>query len=907
MAEDGSIDLQNWNYEQDIVHLEGQWQFVSEKLIDPQAKQPETFAFLTVPGSWMNVIPLNENFNRYGVATYRLLVKNVPTNKTINLYSKKQGQSIQIFINGILKYSNGSFDPDTYSHQNKPIHFPFDTITDTVEIVIHVANFHRVRPGIRQPIVIGSYSNLEAYRNQSYFYIVFVESVLFILCLLSLIIYVSDRREKENFIFFVFCLFLFFRLLVRENLTLFSFFDLSPMLQLRFELFPDYILLSILYYYLHLLYPQDYLSKYNSFFFSIGAIFVTTLFLVPKELLVYQLFLFQVYAVLFLLFSLYKLICIIKNKRELYTAFSICFSLGLTGAIIDLLAVNYFLSFKLSYLFIPVGFFCFHFYLFSLKFIESKVKIWKLNKELVKLNISLKTKVVSETQKMDSFFKHFFDHGLTGMVIVSSKFEWLYINQCFCNILEYSVDEVKKLTWKDFTHPDDIAEEVQLMKSLLSKLIDNYTIDKRYITKTGKVKYIQISVSTHRHNENVELIIANIIDISHRKESEALLLKAKEEAEAASRSKSEFLAMMSHEIRTPMNGILGMAQLINSTPLTTEQKEYIEMIIGSGDTLVKVINDILDFSKIEFGKFKLDIHPFDLYKAIETVVKIVSFDTKNKKLPLHLEISDLVPREILSDENRLKQILLNILNNAVKFTERGGVKLKVRLLRISMEHCRILFKVIDTGIGIPKEKQSLLFASFSQVDISNRRKYGGTGLGLVISKKLCELMDGSISVKSKSNWGTVFSFSIKASIQLDSMSIEKILHNPLKPLSIDQTSLEVLIVEDNFVNQKLLSKLLKKLNILSVIANNGKEAIEILTKKKFPLIFMDIQMPELDGIETTKIIREEMKDNTTIIIALTANAMSGDREKYLIAGMNDYISKPIDFSVVKEKLEQFLQ
>jgi CheY-like chemotaxis protein len=223
-----------------------------------------------------------------------------------------------------------------------------------------------------------------------------------------------------------------------------------------------------------------------------------------------------------------------------------------------------------------------------------------------------------------------------------------------------------------------------------------------------------------------------------------------------------------------------------------------------------------------------------------------------------------------------------------------------------MEHCKILFKIIDTGIGIPTEKQSLLFTSFSQVDISNRRKYGGTGLGLAISKKLCELMNGSISLKSKPNWGTVFSFSIKAGITIETIPIEKIVSNQLKPLSTDKISLEVLIVEDNFVNQKLLSKLLKKLNVASVIANHGKEAIEILKLKKFPLIFMDIQMPELDGMETTKIIREEMKDNDTIIIALTANAMSGDREKYLQAGMNDYVSKPIDFSTIKDKLEYFL-
>ncbi|CAN1210012.1 histidine kinase [Tumidithrix helvetica PCC 7403] len=620
-----------------------------------------------------------------------------------------------------------------------------------------------------------------------------------------------------------------------------------------------------------------------------------------------------------------------------------------------------------------------------------------------------------------------------GITTLDLKGKYLTVNQDVCRIFGYSSKEMLKMTSFELTHPDFIERTMTLFDRLMAGEITNGQLEKQYIHKNGRIvdAIVRVGLVRDIHDNPIQFVVG-IEDVTDHKQAEAALESARL-AEAANRAKSEFLAVMSHELRTPMNAVIGMTGLLLDTPLSSQQKQFVATIRQGGEMLLSVINKILDFSQIESGRLELEEHPFDLSECIDEVLDLMASRTAEKSLELSALINSDVPRRILGDSTRLRQILVNLVSNAIKFTEKGEIAIIVKSTAIAPDSNihELHFSVRDTGVGITPEAIGKLFQAFSQADSSITRRYGGTGLGLAICKQLCELMGGEIRVMSEVGQGSTFSFFIRVQaiatepepiapelknkrilivnanatlrqalslyaqswgtiVQIASSPLEALqcmefsyfdavildrhmlgsnsldlakniqgispslplilltflteseapsslrfaasltkpisksklyqtflnifavdtskLPIPLKALHLDTSfakryPLQILIVEDNPVNQKILLLMLERLGYTGDAVGNGMEAVVALERQPYDLIFMDIQMPVMDGLTASYRIRE-LTDRNPWIIGLSANAFRESRESAISAGMNDYLTKPLQVQELLAALQR---
>jgi len=472
----------------------------------------------------------------------------------------------------------------------------------------------------------------------------------------------------------------------------------------------------------------------------------------------------------------------------------------------------------------------------------------------------------------------------------------------FVRLLGYEPGKLsaKRSTFKAMIHPDDLA----FMQKALNQHINNgkaFDIEHRMKTKSGKYRWFQSrGIITEDPKTKVKRMTGSISDIQGHKHTEKTLKKAKEEAESATRMKSEFIATMSHEIRTPMNAIIGITELVLDTKLTDQQKGYLSNVLYSAENLLEILNDILDFSKIEAGKMDLELMPFNLKKAAQEVIDLLLPKAQQKNIQLGLNFEQNTNEYLVGDSIRIRQILHNLVGNSIKFTEKGSV-----IINISNQpsvvppegKAMIIVSVQDTGIGLTKEQRRAIFNKFVQADSTTTRKFGGTGLGLSICQMLVAMFGGEIGVESEPGKGSTFSFSMLLDISTKANIKDKAPKLSLDELSNKLVKSRILMAEDNRINAEFAKEMLEQLKATVIVVRNGKDALELLkTDRNFDLIFMDCQMPIMDGFEATRNVckyEQENKLKHIPIIALTANAMKGDREKCIEAGMDDYLSKPV--------------
>ena len=541
----------------------------------------------------------------------------------------------------------------------------------------------------------------------------------------------------------------------------------------------------------------------------------------------------------------------------------------------------------------------------SVCFFESKVKGYILtgNDSLLENNERYLTNIVSKFSDLKK---------------LSPNPEQIVAIDKLVNLLNNEIQFTDEVMFQYQINPD---KSVELIKSGKGKiLLTNILKEFEKIHAIEEVKYNEILSRNKKDSALVKQMDASAYvfafllvvlcvwilfrDINKREKLEKELIITQKKAEDAAIIKEQFMANMSHEIRTPLNAIIGFNHRLNKTKLDDEQKEYANAVQSSGENLLAIVNDILDFSKIEAGMVRIEEIRFNLSGLLQSVVTMFFVQAKEKHVHLELTISENVPPLIMGDPTRLTQILINLIGNALKFTNHGSVNIVVDVVSIDEKQANILFRVKDTGIGISEEKISEIFDRFTQAKSDTSRIFGGTGLGLSIAKKLVELQAGTISVESEKDQGSEFTFNIPYKIAEGIAEDVKTKAEPIKKIRIEN-NMKILVVEDNILNQKLAGFMLKDWGFDFDICGNGKLATEKLKTNSYNLILMDIQMPEMNGYEATEFIREQLK-LTIPIIAMTAHALPGEREKCVGFGMTDYISKPIKEIDLRNLITQYM-
>jgi PAS domain S-box-containing protein len=523
------------------------------------------------------------------------------------------------------------------------------------------------------------------------------------------------------------------------------------------------------------------------------------------------------------------------------------------------------------------------------------------------LDITERREMLDSVRKSEAKFRSYIEFAPIGVAVVDHTGRYVEVNRTWAAMLGYSEAELVGMSIADLIPPEHLESGLNNFEKLKEE--GSAVHESLRVRKDGSLAW----VSRHAVKIDSDRFIGFFQDITERKRTEQALISAKEAADAANAAKSRFLANMSHELRTPLNGIIGMNGLLMDTDLTSEQLEYAGIALKSSKELLNQIDELLDFARIEAGKLLFEKSDFNLRTVMKDTMQILSLQAEEKSLQLAWQVEPDVPLHLRGDPGRLAQIIRNIVGNGIKFTRQGGVTVHVNRVAEETQSVTLRFAVTDTGIGIPPEYLGRIFTPFVQVDGSSTRKYSGTGLGLAISSQLAELMGGSIDVASSEGSGSTFYIALPFEKQGQNPAAVK--ENETEAIFINHDAntpqrARILLAEDHTTNRRVIRMMLNKLGYGADAVANGLDAVKALEKNPYDLVLMDCQMPEMNGYDATAVIRDPesgVLNHATPVIALTANAMAGEREKCIEAGMDDYLSKPVLVQDLETILKKWLE
>lgn len=546
------------------------------------------------------------------------------------------------------------------------------------------------------------------------------------------------------------------------------------------------------------------------------------------------------------------------------------------------------------------------------------------------------SRTIMERDQAQEELDRFFDLSLDMLCVADFDYTFRRVNPAWEKTLGYTKEELLRKPYLEFVHPDDLEATVGAAGNL-EEGSDVFSFENRYRCADGTYKWLQWAATTsmeegriyaaarditgrRRAEEKLRRYAGELEEAKRAEEANAARLsqlvgeldQAKRDAEDATRAKSEFVANMSHEIRTPMNAIIGMTELVLGSDLSPEQRDHLETVKDSAESLLQLLNDILDFSKIEARRLEIEKIPFSLRATVDATTKILAMRAEEKGLELAVHVASDVPDALVGDPKRIWQILVNLIGNAIKFTERGGIALQVVKLNGTGDSVTLRFSVSDSGIGIDDEKKALIFEAFEQGDSSVARTHGGTGLGLAISSQLATMMGGRLWLDDTDGEGSTFHLDVELAITSDDAVEHPVTISELPDRPTAKGRLHILLAEDNIVNRELVSRLLAREGYTVEVVENGQKALDALeTPGQFDLVLMDVRMPEVSGLEATRVIRQSERTSGAHIpiLALTASDLDEDRQRCLEAGMDDYISKPVRanelLAIVERTAERF--
>lgn len=926
-AVNGVIDLRNADLGAGVFELSGDWVFRWQELhvTNPSslAGQSQGF-FVRAPRAWNDYAPGGHKLGGHGYATYSLRILLPENSPLLAITMKEQGTAIRAFANGKEVGSMGvvATDPAGATPNTRPFTIILTEKTTSLNLDLQISNFHYRKGGMWSNVSIGRADIIRGKVRQGLAMDAFVAGCLLIIAAYHAGLYLFYRQGSAPLLFAAFCLVMSIRLVSTGYRILPDLFPEIPFaVYSRLEFFSWFFIIPIGVHYANAMFQIQRNRWFLPVNYAVAGLLSLAL-LCPPTFYSYLVIPSQVYMLLLAGYALQRLIVLARQSAPGVQLFLFGSIVLMAATVNDVLYSNEILRItQLGPYGMLVFIFCQAMVISRRLFIVFKQKDeaqTALNKLLLGRIERSKSELLSEKVAAQATKQQFLNvvNNIPGITYrCDPEYPWK---------MYFLSDEIFRLTGYpagDFTRPDGIniasiihPDDLQFVNaSDRSETEKRYRLTYRLICADGRIIWVEDSgQAVFDDMQNLVWLDGVMLDITARKNIELEILAAREKAEAANIAKSNFLATMSHELRTPLHGVIGMTSVLKQTLLTQEQAGYAAVIENSGHALLALINDILDLSKIESGKIEIDKVAFDLRHHVRDVMDMIVVQARQKNIAVTQTISPDLPNNILGDPARLRQILLNLLGNAVKFTRVGGISLEVIPSLDSHGKKAVSFIVRDTGIGIPAQSLDVIFQPFRQADQSTTREFGGTGLGLAISKQLSEMLGGSISVESTPGLGSVFTVNIPL-VEADAVTNEatepdgKEFSTPAEFEFMGQT---ILLAEDDPVNQLVSSTLLGQMGLNVHIAPNGEELLQLMTMTNPDLILMDCMMPLMDGYEATRRIRErEARENLPRIpiIALTANASQKDREKSMAAGMDEFVSKPFTATDIARVLRQWLK